>query len=216
MLSSVDDLRVLLVAGDPLARAGLATLLADQPDFIVVGQGAGDADLPAEVAVYRPDVVVWDLGWDPAPALETSLERLTDSRDAGLSTVALLPDGTHAADVWTTDARGLLLRDVSVEPLLATLLAVTHGLVVLDPALTTGVLPTRDRTSESLIEELTPREVEVLELLADGLTNKAIAHQLGISEHTVKFHVNAILGKLGAQSRTDAVVRATRLGLILL
>jgi DNA-binding NarL/FixJ family response regulator len=129
--------------------------------------------------------------------------------------VALLPDGTHAANVWTNGARGLLLRDVSVGPLLATLLAVTHGLLVLDPALATGVLPTRDRTSESLIEELTPREVEVLQLLADGLTNKAIAHQLGISEHT-KFHVNAILGKLGGQSRTEAVVRATRLGLILL
>ena len=78
MLSNMDDLRVLIVAGDPLARAGLATLLADQPGFTVVGQGAGDADLPAEVAVYRPDVVVWDLGWDPAPTLETSLERLAD------------------------------------------------------------------------------------------------------------------------------------------
>jgi DNA-binding NarL/FixJ family response regulator len=64
------------------------------------------------------------------------------------------------------------------------------------------------------VEELTPRETEVLQLLADGLTNKAIAQRLGISDHTVKFHVNAVLGKLGAQSRTEAVVRATRLGLL--
>ena len=63
MLSSMNDLRVPIVAGDPLARAGLATLLADQPGFTVVGQGAGDADLLAEVTAYRPDVVVWD----PAP-----------------------------------------------------------------------------------------------------------------------------------------------------
>ena len=68
----------------------------------------------------------------------------------------------------------------------------------------------------ALAEELTPRETEVLELMADGLTNKAIAQRLGISDHTVKFHVNAILGKLGAQSRTEAVVRATRLGLLFL
>jgi two-component system nitrate/nitrite response regulator NarL len=66
------------------------------------------------------------------------------------------------------------------------------------------------------VEDLTPRELEVLQLLAEGLPNKAIGLRLSISEHTVKFHVNAILGKLGAQSRTDAVVRATRLGLIIL
>ena len=216
MLSSIDDLRVLIVAGDPLARAGLATLLADQPGFTVVGQGAGDADLQAEVAVYRPDVVVWDLGWDPAPTLEISLERLADLGDADLPAVVLLPDETHAADVWTAGIRGLLLRDVGVEPLMAALLAVSRELVVLDLALTTGVLPARGQGPEPLIEALTPREVEVLQLLADGLTNKAIGQRLGISEHTVKFHVNAILGKLDAQSRTEAVVRATRLGLILL
>jgi DNA-binding NarL/FixJ family response regulator len=68
----------------------------------------------------------------------------------------------------------------------------------------------------TLVEPLTAREDQVLQLLAEGLTNRAIARRLGISEHTVKFHVNAILGKLAAQSRADAVMRATRLGLILL
>jgi DNA-binding NarL/FixJ family response regulator len=67
-----------------------------------------------------------------------------------------------------------------------------------------------------MAEELTPRELEVLQQLAEGLANKAIAQRLGISEHTVKFHVNAIMGKLGVQSRTAAVVRATRLGLVVL
>ena len=75
-----------------------------------------------------------------------------------------------------------------------------------------GPSPARDPAD--LVEELTPRETEVLQLLADGLTNKAIAQRLGISDHTVKFHVNAVLGKLGAQSRTEAVVRASRLGLL--
>ena len=74
----MDDLQVLIVAGDPLARAGLATLLADQLGFTIVGQGAGDADLLAEVAVHRPDVMAWDLGWDPAPTVGTNLERLAD------------------------------------------------------------------------------------------------------------------------------------------
>lgn len=94
MLSSMDDLRVLIVAGGPLARARLMTLLTDQLGFTVIGRGAGDADLLAEVAVYRPDVVAWDLGWDPAPTTTnfgTSLERLADLGDAGLPTVAWLP-----------------------------------------------------------------------------------------------------------------------------
>ncbi|MGH2536960.1 MAG: response regulator transcription factor, partial [Candidatus Promineifilaceae bacterium] len=77
-----------------------------------------------------------------------------------------------------------------------------------------GALRPAAPLEEPPLEPLTPRELEVLGLLAEGLTNKAIALRLGISEHTVKFHLNAILSKLGAQSRTAAVVRATRLGLI--
>jgi DNA-binding NarL/FixJ family response regulator len=77
-------------------------------------------------------------------------------------------------------------------------------------------LPRSERPAEAPAEALTPRELEVLQLLAEGLPNKTIARQLSISEHTVKFHLNAIMSKLGAQSRTEAVVRATRLGLIIL
>jgi two-component system nitrate/nitrite response regulator NarL len=208
----MDDLRVLIVADDPLARAGLGALLANRPGCTVIGQVAGDADLLAELDVYRPDILVWDLGWHPTP----TVERLADLRDARLPIVALLADETHAADVWTVGVRGLLLRDADAENLVAALLAVVQGLAVLDPALATTVLPTRDQLPGPPVEELTPRESEVLQLLAEGLPNKTIAYRLGISEHTVKFHVNAILGKLGAQSRTEAVVRATRLGLILL
>jgi two-component system, NarL family, nitrate/nitrite response regulator NarL len=87
---------------------------------------------------------------------------------------------------------------------------------VLDPALAGALVAARTELPALPVEALTPREVDVLRLLGEGLPNKAIARRLGISEHTVKFHVNAILGKLGASSRTEAVVRATRLGLILL
>jgi two-component system nitrate/nitrite response regulator NarL len=110
----------------------------------------------------------------------------------------------------------LLLRDSSAESLAAALQAAVQGLVILDAALAVAVLPARDPEAELLVEALTPRELEVVQLLAEGLSNRAIAHRLEISEHTIKFHVNAILGKLDAQSRTEAVVRATRLGLILL
>ena len=88
--------------------------------------------------------------------------------------------------------------------------------MVVDRDLAPALYPRPDIEPSPLVESLTPREVEVLQLLAEGLPNKGIAQRLGISEHTVKFHVNAIMGKLGAQSRTEAVVQATRLGLILL
>ena len=85
-----------------------------------------------------------------------------------------------------------------------------------DPDLTGVLLPNAESSPTPPVENLTPRELEVLQLLAEGLPNKTIARRLEISEHTVKFHVNAIMSKLNAQSRTEAVVRATQLGLILL
>ena len=212
----LENLRVLVVADDPLARAGLAVLLSEQPGCTVMGQVSGHEDIATQAAVYRPDVVLWDLGWERTPDLETSLEPIRALTDDGLAVVALLPDEAQAPEVWASGVRGLLLRDARAGILLAALQAAGEGLVVLDPSLALSPSPVLEPGLDSLVEELTPRETEVLQLLADGLTNKAIAQRLGISDHTVKFHVNAILGKLGAQSRTEAVVRATRLGLLLL
>jgi two-component system nitrate/nitrite response regulator NarL len=211
----MDGLRVLVVAGDPLARAGLAAVLNGQPDCTVVGQVSAEVDLVRQATIYRPDVAIWDQGWDPVHR-----PSLGEVSDVQIPIVALLPDDRAATDTWAAGIRGLLLRDVAAGKLVVALHAVAAGLVVLDPALAAAVMPARDSSADTpaelLVEDLTPRELEVLQLLAEGLSNKAIALQLEISEHTVKFHVNAILGKLGAQSRTEAVVRATRLGLIIL
>lgn len=252
-------LRVLVVADDQLARAWLASLLAGQPDLNVVGQAgggedwpplpetagngapspAGDLTVPATFAVefgrglveaYRPDVVVWDLGWDPAraragaavrpdgepSAVPPPLERLAELRDLRVPVVALVPGEEFAAEAWSAGARGVLLREVAAEPLRAALHAAARGLAVLEPRLSAALVHARSPEPESLPEPLTPREREVLQLLAEGLSNKAIAARLEVSEHTVKFHVNALMGKLGAQSRTEAVVRAMRAGLIAL
>ena len=208
----MNDLRVLVVAEDPLARAGVATMLSGRPGYAVVGQVGGEVDLPAMLEVYRPDVLVWDLGWDPAAALEGA----GDLQDLGLPAVALLPDDSHASDARAAGAKGLLPRDTDADSLLAAVTAVSRGMIVLDPNLAAPVLSGIREIPAPPAEELTPRELEVLRLLAEGLPNKAIAHRLDISEHTVKFHVNSILSKLGAQSRTEAVIYATRLGLILL
>ena len=229
-MTSPPVLRILIVADDPLARAGLATVLAHQPGCVIVGQVAGGEDILLALDVYRPDVVLWDLGWEPtrlptssrpAAASErdgpaTRLERLADLRHASIPAVVLLPDDTHAAAAWTAGARGLLGREAAAETLLASLQAVVRGLVVCDSTLAAALFPAGHTSPSPLLEPLTPREIEVLQRVAEGLPNKAIADRLHISEHTVKFHLNSLMGKLGAQSRTEAVVRATRLGVLLL
>lgn len=206
-------LRVILIADDPLVRTGLAALLSDCSDCIVVGQLASDADVAAGAEVYGPDIVLWDLGWEPVDI--SRLECLAELRDHGMNSVVLLPDASSGAEAWQVGARGLLLRQVETDRLVAALRAVEQGLVVWDEAVVIPMVAGATDTPSGA-DILTPREHEVLTLLAEGLPNKIIADRLQISEHTVKFHVNAIMGKLGAQSRTEAVVLATRRGLILL
>jgi DNA-binding NarL/FixJ family response regulator len=202
-------IRVLIVADDPLARAGLATVLEERPELSIVGQVAADAALAVSLDVYRADVVLWDLGWDPDGVP-------VDLWDGDLPLLALLPHAELAAEAWGAGAGGLLLRDGDEEQLLAALQAVAQQLVVVDPALAQALRPALPGDETAPAETLTSREMEVLHLLAEGLSNRAIAQELDISEHTVKFHVTAIMGKLNAQSRTEAVVRAMRLGLIAL
>lgn len=213
------DVRVLVVADHLLARAGLSALLSDQPPLRVVGQVAGGESLVDDIEVYQPDLLVWDFGWEPKAAQER-LAGLSDESGVEmlLPMLILLPDDDQAAEtaalLRSARAGGLLLRDAQPEQIHAALLAAAQGLLVFDPVLAT--LPSGESLPDAPAAQLTARELEVLQLLAEGLANKAIAQRLGISDHTVKFHVNAIMGKLNAQSRTDAVVRATRLGLIML
>jgi DNA-binding NarL/FixJ family response regulator len=207
----LNDLRVLIVAEDPLARAGLATLLADQLGCEIVGQEAGTEAL-ARTETDIADVVVMDMGWDPSRTLETE----DDLRELGRPVVALVPDASSASEVWASGVAGLLLRDEDGAGLMAAISAVFNGMIVVDPELAGAIMPAASHATSPPAQPLTPRELGVLQLLAEGLPNKAIAHRLDISEHTVKFHVNSILSKLDAQSRTEAVVHATRQGLILL
>jgi DNA-binding NarL/FixJ family response regulator len=207
------NMRILIIAPDPLARAGLTALLASESRLTIVGQIAPGEDVAAQAQTYQPDVVLWDLGWNPT----TSLETLAEFAEVGPPVLALVADEAGAGEVWAAGVRGLLLREVEGEALFAAIAALGQELVVLESALAGALsVASSAATPQPLIEALTARELEVLRGLAEGLSNKQIARNLKISEHTVKFHVNAILGKLGAQSRTEAVVRATRSGLILL
>ncbi len=128
----------------------------------------------------------------------------------------MLSDEEQVGVLWSAGVRGLLSRDLSTDSLFAAINAAANNLAVLDPVLLDVFVPAAIVDEPELAEDLTGREIEVLSLVAEGLSNKGIAQRLAISEHTVKFHLNAVMGKLGVHSRTAAVVRATRLGLIAL
>lgn len=204
-LDSSEGLRVLIVARNALARIGLSALLEDR--VRIVGESAPESDLIAQVERTQPEGLLWDVDWEADVALLAALSAELPPL------LALLSDSDLVQGVWACGVRGVLLRTAQPAQIAAALAAIAHGLTVFEPDLAKMLLPERPAALE---EPLTSREREVLRLLSEGLANKSIAARLGISENTVKFHVNAIMSKLGAQSRTEAVVRAARLGLIAL
>ena len=204
-----DSVRVLIWADDPLVRTGLAAMLAEQPGTVAVQAGSGD-DLAAAVHAGDVDVILWDADH----GADAMLEQLASVGLALTPVVALLPDRAAAAASLAAGSRGLVLRTADADTLAAAARAAARGLVVLDAVVADDLLARGSSRGDALVEELSPRESEVLSLMAEGLSNKAIAERLAISEHTVKFHVHTVLGKLGTQSRTEAVVRAARLGVL--
>jgi DNA-binding NarL/FixJ family response regulator len=194
---------VAVVADDPLVRSALLSLLSSE-------RVVAESTTPDDVSDVSAEVLVWDLGSDATAARE----RVEDVEGTEADVVALVPTGSIAAPALAAGARGLLTRETSAPALAAAVKAVRAGLIVVDPALASALIPSRDRAP--LAEELTAREQEVLQHLSQGLSNKEIAAKMHISDHTVKFHVNAILTKLGVTSRTEAVVSAARRGLVIL
>jgi DNA-binding NarL/FixJ family response regulator len=204
----VPSVRALIVSSDRLTRDGLASLLREDP-IVDVLPPVDEESAAASIQTEEPvDVILWDFGWRPDDALE-AVQALPGSTPP---LVALTADPSHATLARNAGMTAILPRSASADALRAALLAALAGLVVRDPSFEHEASQPRDRLESG--ESLTPRELEVLQLLAEGLANKTIARRLGIRETTVKFHVNSILAKLGAQSRTEAVARAARQGLI--
>ncbi len=207
--------QLLVAAENLLTRAGLSALL-EEGGFPVLAQVDG-LDLQRQIDRYQPDMLIIDLGWAASPMranlsqIETDLPILllvpaADAEDLA-PLLQLLPAFPQFA---------LLLRDSDADFIIAALDALASGLTVIQPRLASLWSASSYVIDGNLPSPLTARESEVLQHVARGLTNRAIALELGITQHTVKFHINAILGKLAAQSRTEAVVRATQLGLITL
>ncbi len=211
-------IRVAVLTDDPLLRRGLQSILARTANLPEAG--VGDVDV---VELSRAQVALWDAGVDPGRALL----RLREIAELDVPVVAVVADPAHLQPALAAGARGVVLRDQVGPGIAAALAAVRSGLTVIDTALASALTPGAQRrdagmTGESSGQkkrgagELTERERQVVQLLAEGLSNKLVADRLGISDHTAKFHVNGVMGKLGAGTRTEAVVEAVRRGLVLL
>lgn len=211
---SMHESGLLVVAESLLSRAGLSALLEER-GCLVIGQSDG-IELARDIDRLAPDLLVIDCGWDAR-----SLSERLAPVESELPVLALIDEYDESRLALLSVLRAcpcfaLLPRDSDPDTMAAALAALERGLIALDPRLSDLLGASNRGDDQPPADPLTARENEVLQLLARGLTNRAIAQALGISQHTVKFHVNAIMSKLNAQSRTEAVVRASHLGLILL
>jgi DNA-binding NarL/FixJ family response regulator len=217
------SVRAIIAARQPIARAGLRGLLADLSDVTVVAVTTAPADASRAAAELRPDLVLLAWEGEEVEVVVALTETLADTGAALIVVVGEPPPPSAVLAFLRAGGRGVLPGDVASEDLGAAIRAVARGLLVLPPALTRALATPSaaavlDEFGQSGQPEspLTEREREVLQLLALGLPNKTIARRLNVSEHTVKFHVGSILAKLNADSRTEAVTRAARLGLVTL
>jgi DNA-binding NarL/FixJ family response regulator len=194
---------------DPILRRNLEQLPHDDPAFALVGDHP--SSVPELLNQHHIDVLLAD-----APTRELLAEYR--GRHDRVALVVLL-DGADPEDgvrALKAGARAVLHRSSSRNEIIAAIKVITSGLVVLPPELLATLLHEAPPADDVLKAQLTRRELEVLAAMADGASNKAIARQLGISFHTAKFHVAAILAKLDADSRTEAVAKAAQSGLVML
>ena len=211
----------MVYAEHSIIQAGLESILRSHPDLSVVGSSANSVSLLKQVEELQPDVVLVEwLGEDSEAVLELLQSLGTGLNSPAIVVLADFEESDRVVDILKLGVRAILPRRAASEEIVAAVVAASTGLVVLHPDLVEDLLPRNGFPVPVLptspIQALTPREIEVLGMLAQGLGNKTIAKQLGISEHTVKFHVSSIFSKLNASSRTEAVALGARLGLIML
>jgi DNA-binding NarL/FixJ family response regulator len=215
-------IRVLVADDQEIVRAGYTALLDTQPDITVVGSAANGADAVRLCREQQPDVVLMDVRMPTMDGVEATRQLAADHRGAGPRVLVLTTFDLdqHVYDALNAGASGFLLKDVTAERLFDAVRVIAAGEALLAPTVTRRLigefarLRPRQPHQPDLLRMLTPRETEVLRLVAEGLSNLEIAERLVVSDETIKTHVSRILTKLGLRDRAQAVVAAYETGLV--
>lgn len=209
----MEKVRILVADDHPMLREGLVAVLGTQPDFEVVGEASGSEEAVELARQMEPDVILLDLEMPGTDGID-ALRRLREAAPATRTVIFTAYDtDERILGALRAGARGYLLKGASREEIFAAVRTAASGGSPLEPSVTSRLLERANRDSPGP-EDLTPREREVLALLAEGLQNREIAARLFVTERTVKFHVSSILHKLEAHNRTEAVSIAARRGLV--
>jgi DNA-binding NarL/FixJ family response regulator len=212
-------IRVLLAEDQTLVRRGIVTLLAMTPDIRVVGEAADGAQALLLAETNPHDVAILDIRMPKLTGIEVLLQWKTLGRAIPTILLTTFDEDPLFLQAVQAGAHGFLLKDVSLERLAETIRIVSTGKKVLQPALTERIVRIVQEAGTSFSstespEQLTPREADVLRLIAGGYSNREIGQSLGMSEGAVKNHASAVLSKLGARDRTRAVLRGIELGVL--
>ena len=211
--------RVLIVDDDHLVRAGLVELLADEPDIEVIGQASTGREAVERARRLDPDVVLMDVRMPDLDGIGATRELAQVAPRARVLILTTFEQDDYVFGALRAGASGFLLKRTRPEELIAAVHTVAGGDSLLSPSVTRRVIdrmaqqPAPDLTGQPKLEELTPREREVLELIARGLSNREIAAQLVVEESTVRSHIRRILSKLGLRDRVQIVIFAYENGM---
>ncbi len=216
------SLKVLIVDDQALVRAGFRMILDAEDDIEVAGEAADGLDAVAEAERLRPDVVLMDVRMPQVDGIEATRRLLAGvAADTKVVMLTTFDMDEYVYDALRAGASGFLLKDVPPEQLVAGIRAVAQGDALLAPSITRRVIeefvrrpPSTVKTRTPELQDLTARELEVLKLIARGLSNAEIAKELFVSETTVKTHVAHVLTKLALRDRVQAVVLAYECGLV--
>jgi DNA-binding NarL/FixJ family response regulator len=212
-------IRVVVVDDQEVVRAGFAALLATQPDFTVVGSAADGVEAVRVCREHTVDVVLMDVRMPMMDGIEATRRILGEAAGTRIIILTTFDLDEHVYDALSAGASGFLLKEVTAERLFDAVRVVAAGEALLAPTVTRRLITEFARQRHRLprpapLDGLTPRETEVLRLIAEGLSNTEIAGRLSVSEETVKTHVSRVLSKLGLRDRTQAVVTAYESGLV--
>jgi DNA-binding NarL/FixJ family response regulator len=210
-------IRVFIADDQLLVRQGIRTLLEMDGGIAVVGEAADGVEAIAHLPGAPVDVLLLDIRMPHKSGIDVLRELSAAGKLPPTLILTTFDDSDVVLDGIRAGARGFMLKDVSYHQLIAAIRAVASGATVFQPAVTERLLRVADRVhidTDTPIERLTGRELEVVRLMAGGYSNKEIAHALGTAEGTIKNHVSSILAKLGVRDRTRAVLKALEAGLL--